>query len=211
MKYKKIDLFVLGDIISSGFPSYYSDEQKQRWVICAFQNYPLCMRFTDFNTEESFDFVNIATNTESLIGKYSGSSLPPTVRVSLNTFVNFTSDESATDKGFRAEFCKQPLHNRIFLLYFCYISWLPYNAGPSSCPTLTSPQNGRFSSSLYIVNARVELLCNPGYQKVGTTSVTCQESGTWSDTIGRCQRTSTGTGCQYVTSLRPGYINLDFH
>ena len=177
-------MVVVGDITSNKFPNDYANGEEQQWVVCAFQNNPLCMRFTTFDTEQSFDFVDIATSSRSFIGKYSGSSLPPTLHTSLNTLVNFTSDGSNTAKGFRAEFCKRLIH---LIKYYIATSHGCNNLGPSTCPVLNSPVGGHFDSSLHTVNTRVQLLCHPGYKEVGTSSVTCQASGTWSDTIGYCQ------------------------
>ena len=176
---------VLEVITSNGFPNDYSNGEEQRWVVCAFQNNPLCLRFTDFHTERDFDFVEIATDNGSFVGKYSGSFLPPTLRLSLNTLINFTSDVSLTGKGFRAEFCKQLLHLIVYRLTYHTCN----TSGPSTCPVLTSPQKGHFSSFLNIVGTRVQLLCQPGYGVVGTGSVSCQASGIWSHTIGHCQST----------------------
>ena len=178
-------MVVSGDIISNGFPNDYSNGEKQRWVVCASQNYPLCIRFTDFSTELNYDFVKIATASGRVVDEYSGSSLPPSLRVSLNTLVSFTSDGSGTAKGFRAEFCKQLLSLAIIVV-FCHISCIFCNSGISTCPALAPPQNGQVTGDYYF-GSTVTYTCYPGYSMQGPRFATCLASGQWNQPPPICQ------------------------
>jgi hypothetical protein len=153
-----------GYFTSGEFPNNYENNLKQYWVICAHQNFPLCMRFTHFDTERNYDFVSIWLSNGSTIGYYSGRHLPSmTIRTYKNTLMNFTSDYSIQRQGFRAEFC------------------------PSTCPKLYTPKNGYLNATLRVVNTNVRLACRKGYRPIGNTTALCQSSGSWSSLLGHCE------------------------
>ncbi|XP_078662291.1 sushi, von Willebrand factor type A, EGF and pentraxin domain-containing protein 1-like [Branchiostoma floridae x Branchiostoma belcheri] len=69
------------------------------------------------------------------------------------------------------------------------------------CPTLTSPANG---GMVGFTNYRavVTFSCDPGYDLVGETSVTCRGDGTWSGSVPSCS----AIHCPSMTALANGYF-----
>ena len=126
---------ILGDIYFHGFEFEFGSGQKGHWVVCASQNYPLCMRFAYFYTEPYREGLRIATSRGSVIGNYSGSFAPPKLNVYINTLLSFTSGGPGSfsfGEGFAAEFCKQfCTHNSAFchMLTVAIIQVLP----PAQC------------------------------------------------------------------------------
>ena len=96
----------VGSFTSNGYPSLYSNGQLQRWLMCGTPKDLLCIHFTDFDTENVHDKVTVANQSGVVIVQsYSGAQVPPDIQSQTNLYVNFSSDDSVTQKGFRATFC----------------------------------------------------------------------------------------------------------
>ncbi|XP_019626709.1 PREDICTED: sushi, von Willebrand factor type A, EGF and pentraxin domain-containing protein 1-like [Branchiostoma belcheri] len=54
------------------------------------------------------------------------------------------------------------------------------------CPPLTAPANGALSTTVRTYLTVVTFTCNPGYNRNGATSATCQADGTWSNSVPTC-------------------------
>ncbi|TDH17090.1 hypothetical protein EPR50_G00005160 [Perca flavescens] len=57
----------------------------------------------------------------------------------------------------------------------------------STCPKLDAPINGRKLGKSHGVGHEVHVLCDPGYELVGSESRVCQESLTWSGQQPTCR------------------------
>ena len=55
------------------------------------------------------------------------------------------------------------------------------------CPILTSPANGRVSVPSRLVDRVASYSCFSGYSLIGTSTRTCQFSGSWSGQQPRCK------------------------
>ncbi len=121
-----------GTITDGSGNNNYQDNTDCKWIINAPSgSVGIRMEFTQFRTEQNYDFVTLydgnAVNSNYLIRRFSGTSLPPVVTSSTpQALVYFTSDESINDAGWS--------------LNYTAISQ-PYCQGTT---TLTAP-NGTFS------------------------------------------------------------------
>ncbi|XP_066283043.1 clotting factor C-like [Branchiostoma lanceolatum] len=88
------------------------------------------------------------------------------------------------------------------------------------CPPLDAPSNGQISSPDATGGNVLYFTCDPGYTLLGSSSATCESSGTWSNTRPICQRGSCpalpvvphgemygsmSTGSTMTFSCLPGY------
>ncbi|CAH1263510.1 CSMD3 [Branchiostoma lanceolatum] len=88
------------------------------------------------------------------------------------------------------------------------------------CPPLDAPSNGQISSPDTTGGNVLYFTCDPGYTLLGSSSATCESSGTWSNTRPICQRGSCpalpvvphgemygsmSTGSTMTFSCLPGY------
>ena len=88
-------------ITSPNYTNYYGKFEDKLWKIVAPDDYRIRLYFTDFNTEESYDFVVIYDETSR--ARFSGNSLPLNVTsASRYMWIWFTSDRSNQFRGFRA-------------------------------------------------------------------------------------------------------------
>ncbi|MCF8297618.1 MAG: C10 family peptidase [Saprospiraceae bacterium] len=94
----------LQDTISDGSGlNFYNSSSFCRWLISPPGATSITINFLSFNTEDGFDFLKVydGSNTgATLIGKYSGSNLPPTFTSSTgNILLMFNSDQYIVDEG----------------------------------------------------------------------------------------------------------------
>lgn len=96
----------LNGVIRLSQSSQYSNDMNCQWNFST--NAFVELSFFRFNTETSADFVNAYDGRSSsftLIGRFSGSSLPPTITSSSGSlYVTFTSDSSGNYDGFVAAY-----------------------------------------------------------------------------------------------------------
>ena len=77
------------------------------WTLYARHQEKIFITFTKFATESGYDFVTIkdTSNSSHIIGRYSGSNIPPVVvSCGQSVSITFTSDGSVTEEGFSAAF-----------------------------------------------------------------------------------------------------------
>ena len=114
-------------LISDG-PGYYPSNVNCFWLVRSALS--ITLEFLEFSTEDGYDTVNVyavaPNGSESLRGSYSGSRLPPTVRLTSETGVAMkvvlTSDASVENSGFVASYSA---------------SDAPASRGTRSCTALT--------------------------------------------------------------------------
>ena len=82
--------------------------------MCASQNYKLCIQFTEFSTENGHDNLTVANQSGIIVQSYSGTLIPPKIEANSSLYVNFSSDQSGTEKGFNANFCTGKILNFVF-------------------------------------------------------------------------------------------------
>jgi len=93
--------------MSSGYSkNHYPANKKCTWKITS--NTRIGLYFKAFDTESGFDYVKVYdgdSESSSLIGSYSGSTLPPYITsTNKQLFVTFSTDGSGERWGFSAHF-----------------------------------------------------------------------------------------------------------
>jgi hypothetical protein len=104
----------LSGTISDGSGDYLND-QDCSWLIQPSGGGTITINFTSFNTESGYDYVRVydgSSSTASIIGDFSGSSLPASISSTGNRlFITFTSDGSVTESGFELNYSSCTLPN----------------------------------------------------------------------------------------------------
>lgn len=103
----RVNMTNLTDTLTDGSDSAdYTHNADCEWLIEPVNARMIELAFLSFDTEEGFDFVRVYGGNSSaapLLGEFSGSSLPDTVRVVGSAmFVSFTSDNNTSGDGFQA-------------------------------------------------------------------------------------------------------------
>ena len=77
------------------------------WTLHAREGEKIFITFTNFSTESVHDVVTVTdtSNASHIIGRYSGSDIPPVVvSCGASVAISFQSDASVTKEGFTAKF-----------------------------------------------------------------------------------------------------------
>ena len=101
-----------GSIDSPGYPYHYDDYEDCQWLFVAPYGSKVLLYFTAFEVEDdsgcNYDSVELfdgRDNTSARLSKSCGSSLPSPVYSSSNyMYMQFKSDSSVTDMGFKAHY-----------------------------------------------------------------------------------------------------------
>uniref|UniRef100_A0A4W4F6Q8 Cubilin n=1 Tax=Electrophorus electricus TaxID=8005 RepID=A0A4W4F6Q8_ELEEL len=96
-----------GVIISPNWPNNYAHDRQCVYVIRLPRSELVALNFThmdlEFHTGCQFDYVEVLWETDPLIGKYCGSTLPAPILSTTNSlWIRFKSDSSVSKAGFRA-------------------------------------------------------------------------------------------------------------
>ncbi|KAI8484967.1 hypothetical protein Bbelb_373740, partial [Branchiostoma belcheri] len=73
----------------------------------------------------------------------------------------------------------------------------------AQCPQLITPNNGRKTGDNYYQDV-VTFLCDPGYELVGPTSLTCQADRTWSGNVPTCTRVQCPVSSSPINGISSG-------
>lgn len=86
----------------------YSNDSDCEWLIEPTSASSITLSFSSFDLEQGFDYVRVyngSTTTSTMIGEFSGSTIPSDVTSNTGTMlVHFTSDNSITEDGFEANY-----------------------------------------------------------------------------------------------------------
>ncbi|XP_023687916.2 CUB and sushi domain-containing protein 2 isoform X1 [Paramormyrops kingsleyae] len=180
-----------GMILSPGFPGNYPSNSDCTWKIYLPVGYGAHVQFLNFSTEANHDFLEIRNGpfeTSSVIGRFSGQEIPPSLlTTSHETTVYFHSDHSQNKPGFRFEYQAYELQE---------------------CPDPEPFRHGVVVGAGYNVGQSISFECQPGYQLVGHSILTC-EHGTvrnWDHPFPRCEALCGGNiTSDNGTIFSPGY------
>ncbi|TRY64583.1 hypothetical protein DNTS_003138 [Danionella cerebrum] len=163
-----------GFILSPNFPHPYPHSKDCDWFITVHPDYVISLAFISFSIEPNYDFLYIYDGPHSnshLIGTFQDSKLPEKVECSSNIMhIAFRSDGSVSYTGFHLEY-KAKLREACF--------------DPGSV------MNGTRLGADYKLGSTVTFHCDPGYQLLGYSSLTCIMGNTnrpeWNRALPSCQ------------------------
>lgn len=102
-----------GSITDGSGTNPYANDANCSWKIQPADGGAVTLNFTSFATEQGWDFVKVydgISASATLLGAFSGSSLPPSLTSSGNAmYIAFTSDDSQTAQGFSATYSSTPV------------------------------------------------------------------------------------------------------
>uniref|UniRef100_A0A3Q2Q9C4 CUB and Sushi multiple domains 3 n=1 Tax=Fundulus heteroclitus TaxID=8078 RepID=A0A3Q2Q9C4_FUNHE len=138
-----------GVILSPGWPGYYKDSLSCEWVIEAEAGRSIKISFERFQTELSYDFLEVHDGPNllsPLIGSFNGTQVPQFLFSSSNfLYLLFTTDNSRSNSGFK--------------IFYEAVTLDTY-----SCMDPGIPVNGLRLSQDLSIGSTVSFQCDPGYR-----------------------------------------------
>uniref|UniRef100_A0A8C2Z0K3 CUB and Sushi multiple domains 3 n=1 Tax=Cyclopterus lumpus TaxID=8103 RepID=A0A8C2Z0K3_CYCLU len=183
-----------GVILSPGWPGYYKDSLSCEWVIEAESGSSIKISFDRFQTELSYDFLEVHDGPNLLspmIGSFNGTQVPQFLFSSSNfLYLLFTTDNSRSNSGFK--------------IFFEVVTLDTY-----SCMDPGIPVNGLRLSHDLSIGSTVSFQCDPGYRLSHDEPLVCEKNHFWSHPLPTCDASCGGdiTGPGGII-LSPGFPEL---
>ncbi|KAM9805514.1 CUB and sushi domain-containing protein 3-like [Syngnathus typhle] len=183
-----------GVILSPGWPSYYKDSLSCEWVIEAEAGHSIKIIFDRFQTELSYDFLEVHDGPNllsPLIGSFNGTQVPQFLFSSGNfLYLLFTTDNSRSNSGFK--------------IFYEVVTVDTY-----SCMDPGIPVSGVRLSNDLSIGSTISFQCDPGYRLSLEEPLVCEKNHFWSHPLPTCDASCGGDikGPSGVI-LSPGYPEL---
>lgn len=99
----------VGTISDGSGPANYHNLTTCLWMIQPGSGLDIILSFSEFSTEEDFDYVSVFDGTDK-IGEFSGNELPPTLTATSGIMtVVFATNSSITESGWEAHYTTSPV------------------------------------------------------------------------------------------------------
>ncbi|KAM6968265.1 CUB and sushi domain-containing protein 3-like [Aplochiton taeniatus] len=183
-----------GVILSPGWPGYYKDSLSCEWVIEAEAGRSVKISFDRFQTELSYDFLEVHDGPNllsPLIGSFNGTQVPQFLFSSSNfLYLLFTTDNSRSNSGFK--------------IFYQIVTMDTF-----SCMDPGIPVYGFRLGQDLSIGATVSYQCEPGYRLSHDEPLVCEKNHFWSHPLPTCDASCGGdTRGPSGTILSPGYPEL---
>ncbi|KAJ8013388.1 hypothetical protein DPEC_G00052750 [Dallia pectoralis] len=166
-----------GVILSPGWPGYYKDSLSCEWVIEAVTGRSVKISFDRFQTELSYDFLEVHDGPNllsPLIGSFNGTLVPQFLFSSSNfIYLLFTTDNSRSNSGFK-------------------IFYEIVTLDTSACMDPGIPVNGVRHGHDLAIGSTVTFECDPGYRLSHEEALVCEKSHWWSHLLPTCHASCGG-------------------
>ncbi|KAG7229420.1 hypothetical protein INR49_012811, partial [Caranx melampygus] len=177
-----------------GWPGYYKDSLSCEWVIEAEPGRSIKISFDRFQTELSYDFLEVHDGPNllsPLIGSFNGTQVPQFLFSSSNfLYLLFTTDNSRSNSGFK--------------IFYEVVTLDTY-----SCMDPGIPVNGVRLGHDLSIGSTVSFQCDPGYRLSHEEPLICEKNHFWSHSLPSCDASCGGDirGPGGII-LSPGYPEL---
>ncbi|XP_016352358.1 CUB and sushi domain-containing protein 3-like [Sinocyclocheilus anshuiensis] len=148
-----------GIITSPNFPSEYYNSADCTWTILADPGDTISIIFTDFQTEEKYDYLEVEGSEPPTIW-LSGMNVPSPIVSNKNWLrLHFVTDSNHRYKGFSAHY---------------QVNEGGIKQASNSCPDPGEPENGKRIGNDFSIGATAQFTCDEDHVLQGSKSITCQ-------------------------------------
>ncbi|TSK31354.1 CUB and sushi domain-containing protein 3 [Bagarius yarrelli] len=174
-----------GIISSPNFPSEYYNSADCTWTILADPGDTISIIFTDFQTEEKYDYLEVEGSEPPTIW-LSGTNMPSPIVSNKNWLrLHFVTDSNHRYRGFSAHY---------------QVNEGGIKQASNSCPDPGEPENGKRIGNDFGIGATAHFTCDEDYVLQGSKSITCQRVAevfaAWSDHRPVCRVKTCGSNLQ---------------
>uniref|UniRef100_A0AAQ4P1M7 CUB and Sushi multiple domains 3a n=1 Tax=Gasterosteus aculeatus aculeatus TaxID=481459 RepID=A0AAQ4P1M7_GASAC len=197
-----------GVVTSPGYPGSYGNQADCTWILLAEPGDTISVIFTDFQTEEKYDYLEVEGSEPPTIW-LSGSNVPSPIVSNKNWLrLHFVSDANHRYRGYSAHYQVKrsvDFKSRGVKLFpgkdssnkFSILNEGGVKQASNSCPDPGEPENGKRHGSDFSV---VQFSCGEDYVLQGSKTISCQRVAevfaAWSDHRPVCKVKTCGSNLQ---------------
>uniref|UniRef100_A0A8C1SG25 CUB and Sushi multiple domains 3 n=1 Tax=Cyprinus carpio TaxID=7962 RepID=A0A8C1SG25_CYPCA len=188
-----------GIITSPNFPSEYYNSADCTWTILADPGDTISIIFTDFQTEEKYDYLEVEGSEPPAIW-LSGMNVPSPIVSNKNWLrLHFVTDSNHRYKGFSAHYQGKLLALSLQMHGF-HVNEGGIKQASNSCPDPGEPENGKRIGNDFSIGATAQFICDEDHVLQGSKSITCQRVAevfaAWTDHRPVCRVKTCGSNLQ---------------
>uniref|UniRef100_A0A3B3DJN6 CUB and Sushi multiple domains 3b n=1 Tax=Oryzias melastigma TaxID=30732 RepID=A0A3B3DJN6_ORYME len=200
-----------GVVTSPGYPGNYGNQADCTWILLAEPGDTISVIFTDFQTEEKYDYLEVEGSEPPTI-MLSGTNVPSPIVSNKNWLrLHFVTDGNHRYRGFSAHYQVKrsvDFKSRGVKLFpgkdssnkFSILNEGGVRQASNSCPDPGEPENGRRHGSDFSIGSIVQFSCGEDYVLQGSKSISCQRVAevfaAWSDHRPVCKVKTCGSNLQ---------------
>ncbi|XP_017163010.1 CUB and sushi domain-containing protein 3-like isoform X2 [Poecilia reticulata] len=200
-----------GVVTSPGYPGNYGNQADCTWILLAEPGDTISVIFTDFQTEEKYDYLEVEGSEPPTIW-LSGSNVPSPVVSNKNWLrLHFVTDGNHRYRGFSAHYQVKrsvDFKSRGVKLFpgkdssnkFSILNEGGVRQASNSCPDPGEPENGKRHGNDFSIGSVVQFSCGEDYVLQGSKTISCQRVAevfaAWSDHRPVCKAKTCGSNLQ---------------
>ncbi|XP_055081454.1 CUB and sushi domain-containing protein 3-like [Periophthalmus magnuspinnatus] len=201
-----------GVVTSPGYPNNYGNQADCTWILLAEPGDTISVIFTDFQTEEKYDYLEVEGSEPPTIW-LSGSNIPSPIVSNKNWLrLHFVTDGNHRYRGFSAHYqaVKRSVDfkSRGVKLFpgkdssnkFSILNEGGVRQASNSCPDPGEPENGKRHGNDFSIGGEVHFTCGEDYVLQGSKTISCQRVAevfaAWSDHRPVCKVKTCGSNLQ---------------
>ncbi|XP_037548906.1 CUB and sushi domain-containing protein 3 [Nematolebias whitei] len=200
-----------GVVTSPGYPGNYGNQADCTWILLAEPGDTISVIFTDFQTEEKYDYLEVEGSEPPTIW-LSGSNVPAPIVSNKNWLrLHFVSDSNHRYRGFSAHYQVKrsvDFKSRGVKLFpgkdssnkFSILNEGGVRQASNSCPDPGEPENGKRHGNDFSIGSVVQFSCEEDYVLQGSKTISCQRVAevfaAWSDHRPVCKVKTCGSNLQ---------------
>ncbi|KAG7501128.1 hypothetical protein JOB18_040546 [Solea senegalensis] len=200
-----------GVVTSPGYPGNYNNQADCTWILLAEPGDTISVIFTDFQTEEKYDFLEVEGSEPPTIW-LSGSNVPSPIVSNKNWLrLHFVTDANHRYRGFSAHYQVKrsvDFKSRGVKLFpgkdsgnkFSILNEGGVRQASNSCPDPGEPENGKRHGNDFSISSEVQFTCGEDYVLQGSKTISCQRVAevfaAWSDHRPVCKVKTCGSNLQ---------------
>ncbi|XP_061670636.1 CUB and sushi domain-containing protein 3 isoform X2 [Syngnathoides biaculeatus] len=200
-----------GVVTSPGYPGNYGNQADCTWILLAEPGDTISVVFTDFHTEEKYDYLEVEGSEPPTIW-LSGSNVPSPVVSNKNWLrLHFVTDNNHRYRGFSAHYQVKrsvDFKSRGVKLFpgkdsggkFSILNEGGVRQASNSCPDPGEPEDGKRHGNDFSIGSVVQFSCDEDYVLQGSKTISCQRVAevfaAWSDHRPVCKVKTCGSNLQ---------------
>uniref|UniRef100_A0A672ZAZ8 CUB and Sushi multiple domains 3a n=1 Tax=Sphaeramia orbicularis TaxID=375764 RepID=A0A672ZAZ8_9TELE len=200
-----------GVVTSPGYPGNYGNQADCTWILLAEPGDTISVIFTDFQTEEKYDYLEVEGSEPPTIW-LSGSNVPSPIVSNKNWLrLHFVTDGNHRYRGFSAHYQVKrsvDFKSRGVKLFpgkdssnkFSILNEGGVRQASNSCPDPGEPENGKRHGNDFSIGSVVQFSCGEDYVLQGSKTISCQRVAevfaAWSDHRPVCKVKTCGSNLQ---------------